>query len=144
MHNFSPLPCFPPQLFTSLSSSHIVSCADILFSLAVSFLAPRKKKISWFPSSLRGPLGCRTLFCLVFLFLPSIEFEVQRWKAIRKQGKRWWWRGGVEKMLSSMRCRKPASQQAVCLQSWETWRGAGEVCEGVRHTVAPPDREPFY
>lgn len=56
-------------------------------------------------------------------------------------------------MLSSMGCRKPASQQAVCLQSGETWGwggwdggGGGLLGKegGVRRAVAPPDREPFY
>lgn len=40
---------------TSLSSFHIVSCADILFSQAVSFLAPREKKKKS-PLLLRSPL----------------------------------------------------------------------------------------
>lgn len=57
-------------------------------------------------------------------------------------------------MLSSMGCRKPASQQAVCLQSGETWGWGGwdggvggrllGKEGGVRRAVAPPDREPFY
>lgn len=47
--------------------------------------------------------------------------------------------GGVgrsKEMLSSMGCRKPASQQAVCLQAGETHGGkkregeGGEACSG--------------